>query len=114
MGGYGTWVWAGNNPEHFAAIIPCSGGLGKLGPKDISPNIEQWAKNLVQLPTWAFHGAKDKVVPVKRSETMVELIKKQGGKNVHITIFPDLGHNSLRQSYSNPQLAKWLFSQSKK
>ena len=33
MGGYGSRVWGGHNPEHFAAIALVVGGIGWGGPK---------------------------------------------------------------------------------
>ena len=50
MGGYGTWMWAATNPEHFAAVAPRAGGLGMGGPLDITPDFDQWAKNLTTVP----------------------------------------------------------------
>ena len=88
MGGYGTWTLAAAYPRVFAAAVPiCGGG----DPKK--------AEQLVHLPIWAFHGAKDSVVPPSRSETMVEAIKTAGGKNVKLTIYPDAGHDSWTQTY---------------
>ncbi|MDB4537950.1 hypothetical protein N9230_05000, partial [Akkermansiaceae bacterium] len=50
MGGYGTYVWAGNSPQHFAAIAPMVGGIGPGGPKDITKDLEKWGKNLATIP----------------------------------------------------------------
>ena len=67
MGGYGTWVWAANHPEQFAAISPNAGGLSDKGPKEISNDIDEWAQNLAAVPTWAIHGKLDKIVTYERS-----------------------------------------------
>ena len=62
MGGYGSWAWGGKSPERFAAIAPVVGGIGPGGPKDVTPNLDQWAANLATVPVYAFAGATDRVV----------------------------------------------------
>ncbi len=99
MGGYGTWDLAAAHPEKFAAIAPiCGGG----NPED--------ALVLTKLPTWVFHGAKDKTVPLKRSEEMVAALKAAGG-NPKFTVYPDAGHDSWTETYNNPEFYQWLLSQ---
>ncbi len=57
MGGFGTSALAGYTPNRFAALIPiCGGGEPLL------------ARAIKHVPVWAFHGGKDPIVPVKRSE----------------------------------------------
>jgi len=101
MGGYGTWSLAAARPERFAAIVPiCGGG----NPAD--------ASKLAAIPAWVFHGAKDPTVPVQRSKDMVEAIKAAGG-NPKLTIYPEAGHDSWTETYSNPELYQWLLEQKK-
>lgn len=96
MGGYGTWAWAGANPERFAAIVPiCGGG-----------NVKDAAK-LKDLPIWVFHGAKDNAVNIKQSEQMVDAIKKAGG-DPKFKVYPEAGHDSWTETYDNPELYTWL------
>ncbi len=64
MGGFGTWAWAAEKPETFAAIAPICGGGNPLN-----------AKRLSKLPIWVFHGDKDKVVPITLSQLMVTALK---------------------------------------
>lgn len=111
MGGYGTWAWAAHSPHQFAAAAPVVGGLGKGGPKDITPDLDRWAENLTTLPVWAFHGANDKVVPADRSERMIKLIRDKGGKLARLTVFPDEGHGASRQVYTSRDFFEWLFAQ---
>lgn len=113
MGGYGAWVWAAHNPEHFAAVAPISGGTGRGGPKDVTPQIDVWAKNLAKVPVYAFVGAKDKVVPAERSESLVAAIVKAGGKQAKLKIYPDQGHNARQVVLSTPELYDWLFSKTR-
>ena len=110
MGGYGTWVWAAHSPQHFAAVAPVVGGLGKGGPKDVSPELEAWAKQLTRVPVWAFAGANDRVVPAERSERMIRMIRQQGGKQARLTVYPDEGHGAGRRVYESKEFYSWMFS----
>ena len=96
MGGYGTWALAAQSPETFAAAAPiCGGGDPETAPK------------LVNLPIWAFHGAKDEVVPLERTEAMVDAVKQAGG-NIQLTVYPEAGHDSWTETYDNPELYAWF------
>jgi predicted peptidase len=96
MGGYGTWRLAAAQPQRFAAIAPICGG-GNPGE----------ACNLKNLPVWAFHGARDTVVPLSESEEMVEAVRACGG-NVKFTVYPEAGHDSWTQTYNHPELFDWF------
>lgn len=111
MGGYGSWVWGGNSPQHFAAIAPIVGGIGRGGPKDVSPDIGKWAENLAEVPVWAFAGAEDKVVPAERSERMVAAIRNAGGKKARILVYPNEGHGAGRRVFASEEFFEWMFSQ---
>jgi predicted peptidase len=99
MGGFGTWRLAAYAPDRLAAIAPICGGGEKY-----------WAKQFAHLPVWAFHGAKDTGVPPERSQKMVDELKKKGG-NPKLTIYPDAGHDSWTETYSNPKFYEWMLSQ---
>lgn len=101
MGGYGTWALAAAYPDRFAAIAPICGGGKRL-----------MAHRLEDVPVWAFHGAKDKVVPVKESEEMVNAIKARGG-NARLTVYPDAGHDSWTETYNNKELYDWFLKHRK-
>lgn len=111
MGGYGSWVWGGHSPDHFAAIAPIVGGIGRGGPKDVTPDLERWAANLAKVPVYAFAGAKDRVVPAERSERMVAAIKKAGGTKAKIKVYPDEGHGASKVVFSSAEYFDWMFSQ---
>lgn len=111
MGGYGTWAWAAHSPQHFAAVAPVVGGLGKGGPKDITPNLDTWAESLAKIPVWAFHGAQDKVVPADRSERIIKLIRGKGGEVAKLTLYPKEGHGASRLVYTSRDFYDWLFDQ---
>jgi predicted peptidase len=98
MGGFGTWTLAERYPQRFAAIVPICGGS------------EQYAAyRLKKVPVWAFHGAKDNVVPVARSQEMVDAVKKAGGE-AKLTVYPEANHDSWTQTYNNPELYEWFLS----
>jgi predicted peptidase len=105
MGGYGTWNLGLTYPERFAAIVPICGG-GEF----ISPYLSSRDKPeaLQSLGIWAFHGAKDPVVPLTETERMVELTKKLGVKEVKLTVYLEAGHDAWTETYKNPDLYKWL------
>ncbi len=110
MGGYGTWQLGLRHPGKFAALVPICGGGNMievvLGPRD-NPAAFQ------HLPIWAFHGAKDDVVPLSESERMVGQLKKLGVKNVRLTVYPEADHDSWTETYENPELYAWLLRQSR-
>ena len=98
-GGYGSWHFICARPKMFAAAVPiCGAGDPKL------------ASNIIDVPVWAFHGEKDRNVPVKGSRDMIEAIKEAGG-SPRYTEFPDAGHNIWGQVESTPGLMDWLFAQ---
>ncbi|MDZ4697399.1 MAG: prolyl oligopeptidase family serine peptidase [Deltaproteobacteria bacterium] len=100
MGGYGTWEVAARNPDRFAAIVPiCGGGDSRFGSKPLST-----------IPTWAFHGEADAVVPVAESLEMIEAMKGHGAKEAKLTIYPAVEHDSWTQTYDNPEVYSWLLS----
>lgn len=102
MGGYATWQLAMSMPEHFAAIVPiCGGGM-------------YWnAGRLVNVPIWAFHGAKDSTVLLEESIKMVETVKHYGGDS-RLTVYPENGHDAWSDTYRNPEVFAWLLKQKKK
>ena len=114
MGGYGTWAWAANNPEHFAAIAPVVGGIGPKGPRDVTPDLAKWAAKLTTVPVYAFAGAKDKVVPAERSERMIMAIRKAGGKKAKLKIYSNQGHAAGRVVFLTSKLYDWMFAQQRK
>lgn len=108
MGGFGTWSLGLSHPERFAAIAPiCGGGA----PIRLRLADKQKQKAVVKLPVWAFHGAKDPVVPLEESERMVSAIKALGGSEVKLTVYPEANHDSWTETYRNPGLFEWFLEQ---
>lgn len=98
MGGYASWQLAMSLPTAFAAIVPiCGGGM-------------YWnAARLVNVPVWAFHGALDRTVFVEESVKMVDAVKKSGG-NATLTVYPNNSHDAWSDTYSNPEVYRWMLS----
>jgi predicted peptidase len=98
MGGFGTWAVAIAAPDRFAAIAPlCGGGA----PSRVGV--------LRHLPVWAFHGARDLIVPLQRTVEMVEALRQCGG-NVRFTVYPEAGHDAWTATYANPELYAWFLA----
>ncbi len=100
MGGYGTWAWAMQNPQRFAAIAPMSGG-GDSNPRHVN-------RALKNMPIWNFHGEADPTVPISESEAMIDAVKKAGNTDVKFTRYPNVGHDCWSQAYGNPDLYDWF------
>ena len=100
MGGFGTWALAGRNPERFAAAIPICGGADMIS-----------AISLREMPVWAFHGEDDAVVPLEETTRLVAAIERRGGTKVKLTTYPGVNHDSWTQTYDDPAVWEWLFSQ---
>ncbi|HMB89923.1 MAG TPA: prolyl oligopeptidase family serine peptidase [Rhodothermales bacterium] len=96
MGGFGTWDLAMAFPNRFAAIAPICGG-----------GASHNACAIKDVPVWNFHGAKDTVVPIERSQEMVDALEKCGG-DVRFTVYPEAGHDAWTETYDNPELYDWL------
>jgi predicted peptidase len=96
MGGLGTWMLAHLCPDRLAAVAPICGPFVWLSPERFK-----------DLPIWCFHGAMDGVVSIEDSVRMVRGIRNAGG-HVRFTVYPDTDHNSWAETYSNPDLYRWL------
>lgn len=104
MGGFGTWHFAEAHPKLFAAIVPvCGGTVPKIG-------FPERIKVLKDVPVWAFHGAKDEIVPIEMSKELVDVLRQYNG-NVKFTVYPDAGHDSWTETYRNKDLYAWLLEQ---
>ncbi len=103
MGGYGTWSLGLTHPEQFAAIAPICGGGEIINVLLAGPRT----KALQTMGIWAFHGAKDSVVPLQESERMVNALGKIGVK-AKLTVYPEADHDSWSETYKNPEFYQWL------
>jgi predicted peptidase len=106
MGGTGTWALAAHYPERFAAIAPICGREVRIDTLLSGRNAEA----LKTLGIWAFHGAKDSVVPLKESQSMVSAYEKLGNADVKLTVYPEVDHDSWTQAYNEPEFYSWLLA----
>jgi len=111
MGGYGAWSLGLTHPERFAAIAPICGGGDPIVLLLADPKKVAATKSL---GVWAFHGAKDPVVPPAESERMVEALKKSGCKEVELTVYPEAQHDSWTETYNNAKLYEWFLAHRRK
>lgn len=108
QGGAGTWAIGGRNAHMFAAIAPVCG----YGPTSA-------ASGLARTPVWAFHGGADTIIPVARSNDLVEATRAaqraadaQGPAGsargeVTFTVYPRADHNSWDPAYAE-ELPAWF------
>ena len=119
MGGYGTWHMLTSYPSLFAAAVPiCGGGdpnryKRKSDPRWVPVTFDESRLPLIQnIPIWAFHGARDTVVPLEESDSLVRKLKSMGSP-AQLTIYSEATHDSWTQTYANPQVWQWLLNQRK-
>ena len=101
MGGFATWDLLAAHPDLAVAAVPI---CGRGNPAT--------AEKFKHVPIRVYHGAKDEAVPQKKSDEMVEALRKAGAKPEY-TIFPDAGHDSWTAAYADPKLYEWMLEQKK-
>jgi dienelactone hydrolase len=113
LGGGGAWVAAQDFPKVFASVSPMCGGYN-------SPSKAAGIGN-EDLPTWAFHGDADPVVPLSKSKNMVNAINTyHPSPNAKLTIYPGVKHNcwgrayNATHTYHNPNVYDWIMAQTNK
>ena len=100
MGGKGTWEWAMNYPDRFAAIIP----------KGFIPDLSK-IEGMVDLPIWAMVGDKDSPPRVEGIPAMEKALKELGSTKVRISVFEGANHATASgRSNDEPGVFEWLFS----
>jgi hypothetical protein len=100
MGGFTAWHLACTYPDYFAAVTP----VNSSGNKDK-------ACNLKNMPVWAFHGVKNRLVPVEESQKMITTLKECKAQNVEFSIYTEYGQDISAIVYKNPKFYKWLIRQ---
>jgi len=95
------------HPDRFAALVPVMGYY--VWPFEVPENI----CDLVEVPVWAFHGAKDELIPLDEEQSIVDALETCGG-DVQFTVFPDAGHDLDIQRVYTSELYTWLLEQTLK
>jgi predicted peptidase len=95
-GAIGIWDYLGaHGTDVVAASVPIDGHA-------------EWAleefgcEALAASPVWAFHGAKDEIVPVVHIEGPMERIRACAGADpveMELTVYPDANHESWFRTY---------------
>lgn len=106
MGGYGVWHFAARHVEKFAALVSICGG----SPITVGDRFSPIAEKVGKTPTWLFHGADDRVVPVSESRQIVEALKANGG-NVKYNEYAGVGHHVWMNALTEKELLPWLLAQ---
>lgn len=102
QGGRGTWEIGAKHADRFAAIAPiCGWG----DPATL-------ALALAKMPCWAFHGEKDRAVPVSGTKNLVAALEKINAP-VKMTIYPEADHNSWDQAYRTEKMGEWFLTHKK-
>ena len=98
MGGIGSWYFAIKMPTRFAALVPVAfrGDGGSPAPA-------------IDIPVWAFHGAKDGVIPLIKAQELVDQFKS-AGCSVRFTVYPDGQHDASTWTvtYNNADVYDWI------
>ena len=103
MGGMGTFEILYRRPDMFAAATPiCGNGIAAFAKRYAT-----------KVSVWVFHGSDDKVVQPKHSLKMAKAIIASGG-SPNMTLYENVGHDSLNNAFAEPNFLKWIHSKSKK
>jgi predicted peptidase len=105
MGGFGAWSVGMRFPERFGALVPVCGG-GRVA--DVAAAARNQRAALERLGVWAFHGARDLVVPLEESERMIDALKLAGVRDVRLTVYPEAEHDAWTATYANAEVYAWL------
>jgi len=102
MGGIGSYDMAMRYPEMFAAALPIAARAETYWP----------ICDMRDVPTWAFHGNLDPLVPLHKGQFIVSVLQNCGC-NIKFTVYNGVYHNAWTQTYDNPAVYEWLLHQSK-
>jgi len=107
LGGSGTWYLAIKYPEKFAAIAPMSGFTRHID------YIMENTDKLIDIPIWAFHGKKDKVVQFEDTEWMINNLEGQNN-DLKFTADPEADHGMYWSVYPKQELYDWFLKHDKR
>jgi poly(3-hydroxybutyrate) depolymerase len=105
MGGNGVWTIALKYPDYFAALAPITGYFNY--PFEVPENI----CDLKDVPVWAFHGKRDKEIPLEAEQQLVDALNACGG-NAQITISRQMQIDVRYNVYERQDLYDWFLDQS--
>lgn len=102
QGGMGVYDMVARYPDFFAAAFPIC-GAGKTSTAKLFAG---------HLPLWIFHGAQDRIVPVRFSRDYFRRLRKAGA-DVRYTEFPATGHDCWDKVFAGQELLPWIYAQSR-
>ena len=74
-----------------------------------TPILLLFRELLEKVPIWMFHGEKDDVIPIESSLFIYEYLKEKN-KNIYLTTYPNVMHDSWTMTYENQEVYDWLLS----
>jgi len=121
IGGNGAWYLAYHHPDRFAGLLVVCGFVAERkgvmhpilypslvpGMKDPSAAV---AQEISRIPTWIFHGAADRTVPVEQSRRMAAALQALAAP-VRYNELSGVDHNAWDFTYDRPDVASWLLHQ---
>ena len=124
-GGKAAWHALYRHAGLFAAALIVCGLVRPLRPDGTSgpdpypvvPDgegdpVEALARRLRRVPVWTFHGDADPVFPVDDAREVMAALRGAGAP-VRYTELPGFGHDVWDVAYYAPEVAAWLFAQSR-
>jgi predicted peptidase len=105
-GGFGAWAFGVTYPQRFAAVAMIAGYF--LSPEPPEAATQDVCNKLKDKPIWLFHGEDDQIIPLRDSQTMVDILQGCDG-NVTLSSLPGVDHFSIvEQVLSSEALYQWL------
>jgi predicted peptidase len=124
-GAKAAWHALYRHPELFAAALVVAGVVRPLrsdgtrmpDPDPVVPDTEPepaeaLARVLSRTPIWTFHGDDDPVFPVSDAREVMATLTRAGAP-VRYTELAGFGHDVWDIAYYAPEVADWLFAQSR-
>jgi predicted peptidase len=107
LGALGTWQYALEYPDRFAAIAPVAGS-----PSFSGSTVPENICTLSNLSIWVFHGDADDISSELNQATVSEL--ENCGADIKFTLYPDVDHSGTWPiAYADPALYEWFLEKSK-
>ncbi|HSR88224.1 MAG TPA: alpha/beta hydrolase-fold protein [Pontiella sp.] len=104
MGGFGTWYYASEYPERFAALLPVVG----------YPSVEQAeAVAKAGIPVWVFSGGRDPAVETKYFFAGMNRMDELDA-NIRFTTEQDMFHDVWNRVYAGDDVYNWLLKHKKR